>query len=542
MAVSFTQVASGGVPATESPLGMPIELVANGPPLTFVASGGVPVLTVAGGSITELLMTSRANLPGFNAYAGSDGADTNSNSRISFYNETGVAVSKFRAYFPNWRLTATTEADGYNDITITAAVEYPASTFTPILFGGSASKVVTNGTTAESDEVTLAIPADAQFWVRTYVVVAAAGRWPQGYTINTAAGKGELADFATGVDKTQSGTITNATATATRQGYGPAALKATAWTGTSRQVAIAAVGDSITFGSFGSVDARGNFGPYGNACATRAPFINMGYTGTTAQANQPPSMTRRLAFLDQIGVTHVIVGWGINDLRASRSAANAMADLTAIHTAIAALGLKVIQTTMTTEATSTDGFETLANQTVKTTPSGVYTGGDASIRGVLNAAIRAKPAPLYDVLDVGDACEPSRNNGKFLTNESGNIRLRAFQTGTVVSYANPAITSNLNLDANSLAFGGSILWLTGVNAGIRSLVQSNGGATVTLTAAAVTALAGTPQAGDTFSTRFLASRFVSTDGLHPTGSIVNSVGYGGQYVMGDVLVAKMAGW
>lgn len=110
-----------------------------------------------------LLMGSHFNQRGYNGYVSSDGIDLNSNTRIGSYNETGATVTKLRAIFANWMANATTEQDGYNTLTVTAAVEHPAGTFTQLQFFGSASvSIPTTGTTLATP-----IPAGALYWVRT---------------------------------------------------------------------------------------------------------------------------------------------------------------------------------------------------------------------------------------------------------------------------------------------------------------------------------------------------------------------------------------
>lgn len=361
-----------------------------------------------GSGVTALLMGSRFNQMGFGGYAGSDGVDTDSNTRISSYNETGATVTKLRAYFANWFANATNEQNGYNSITITAALEYPAGTFTPILFGGAASKAIAaTDLTVESDELTgLSIPAGAQFWMRTYVSVSAGQKWVQGYLIRTT--KGEAADFSTGSDKTQGGTITNATATSSRRGYGPVAVKATGFSGTPVARAFAAVGDSIIMGSTdGNYSAHDNTGYFGRACDSFYPVINLGIAGTSAFNNLPANFSRRADLMSRIGITHVFCDWSINDITANRTSAQLSADGAAIAAGFkgSVAGVKVVWATIGPKTTSTDGWKTTANQ------SDALTGGKQAQRISFNALLRSGISGIDYVFDAADVMETARDSG-----------------------------------------------------------------------------------------------------------------------------------
>jgi hypothetical protein len=378
------------------------------------ASAGGTIINDDAAPPPALLMGSRFNQMGFNGYTGSDGTDTDSNSRISSFNETGATVTKLRAYFTNWFANATNEQNGYNNITITAALEYPSGTFTPILFGGATSKVIAaSDLTTESDELTgLSIAAGAQFWIRTYVSVPAGQKWVQGYQISTTLG--EAADFTTGVDKTQGGTITNATASSTRRGYGPVAVKATGFSGTPVAKAFAAVGDSIIMGSTdGNKDSHGNTGYFPRACGGLYPVINLGIAGTAAQFNLAANFTRRGDLLGKIGVTHLFCDWAVNDLKGGRSAAQVQADVQSIAGSFkaAASGVKVVWASCTPQTTSSDSWKTTANQTLQATPAGAFTGGAASQRSLYNAALRAGFTNVDYVFDAADAVETARDSG-----------------------------------------------------------------------------------------------------------------------------------
>lgn len=405
-AITGTPTNSGTVDVVETLAG------AIGSPRT--SSAALSVAAAALPTPTQLLMSNRLNPPGYGGYGNSSGTDTDSNTRISLYNETGAAVTKLRGYWANWRAGVNGEVAGSNAITIKAAIEYPAGTFQQFTFGGSASGTLAIDETKESDELTLntPIPAGAQYWVRTYVAVTSGQFWPLAYLLNTA--KGEAADFATGVDLSTSGTITNATASATRRGYGPLGVKATGFSGTPVKRAFASIGDSILMqAGDGNYDARGSGGWNGRSLSGKFPHVNFAITGSSVQMNLPAAYTRRLAALAMIGVTDIICSWSHNDIAAGRTLAQIQADLQASWNAWNSAAFRVHQTTSLPRVTGT--FLTAAGQTV--TATGGFTGGTSSIRHLVNAWLRSKPTPLAGVIEISDAVDV--NAGNVLTSGGG---------------------------------------------------------------------------------------------------------------------------
>ncbi len=374
-----------------------------------------------GGAPAALLMGSRFNQMGYGG-ATSNGTDQDSNSRIASYNETGATVTKLRAYFTNWLATATNEADGSDPITVTAAIEYPAGTITPLTFAGAASVTIPAAhpdNLVESDEAVPAtpIPAGALYWVRTYVTVAAGAKWVQGYIMQPGSPLLEAADFATGVSKVGGGTITNATATGTRRGYGPSAVKATGFSGTPVAKAFAGVGDSLIFGASDQADAatvsRGNLGYFGKACAGSYPYVNLGFSGTKAFENLPAAFVRRAALLSRIGITHVFCNWSVNDTNAGRTVAQQTSDIGAIASGLksAIPQVKVVYSTQCPSTTSSDGWKTVAGQAPKSSPSGAFTGGAGSRRAQVNAALRGGIGGVDILFDAADVAESARDSG-----------------------------------------------------------------------------------------------------------------------------------
>lgn len=386
-----------------------------------------------GGSSPVLLMSNRLNLMGWSGYGDSSGTDTDSNTRLSLFNQTGAAVTKAVLYWANWRATPTNEVAGANTITITASVEYPAGTFQQVTFGGSTSTSVVVDELKASDEIAFSvpIPSGAQYWVRTYVSVGAGLKWPLGYLVNTA--RGEAADFSTGADRTLSGTITNAGASATRRGFGPIGMKATGFVGTPVSRAFATIGDSFGMqAGDGNFDAKGSGGWNGRALTDKYPHVNFAISGTKAADNLPANFTRRKAALDAFGVTDIICTWGHNDLAAGRSVAQIQADFATIWAGWSEF--RIHHTTSSPRVTGT--YLTAAGQTVATTGGG-FAGGVSSRRHLLNVNLRTVPSPLAGVVDLSNAVDVDDNNtltpggGKWLSGNGGvgSTNVHVTQTG-----------------------------------------------------------------------------------------------------------------
>lgn len=412
-------VSVAGDTTPESDEGFTVTLTGATLALTIAQATATGTIVNDDASATPILMSSRLNQMGWGGYTGSNGTDTDSNSRIAAFNETGATVTRLRAYFANWYHAAITESAGYNPITVTAAIEYPAGTFTPLLFGGAGAVSIpaTGANLAESDEATLAtaIPAGAQFWIRSQVVVTSGQKWVQGYLIGTALG--EAVDFSTGVAKVTGGTISNyATPDLTHRAYGPVGVKATAFSGTPVTRAYASLGDSIMRADGDAAgDAHGNFQYVGRAMSGRYPYFNTGMSGARARY-QPTHLTYRKALYAALGVTDIVMDYGVNDLIDPRSAAQIKADNEAIIAELVAAipGLRVHPTTITPKTSaSSDGYKTVTGQTVLATPAGAFDGGAASQRAIYNGYVRAGLTGAAPYFEAGDAVEFARDDGRW---------------------------------------------------------------------------------------------------------------------------------
>jgi hypothetical protein len=477
-------------------------------------------------------IASNVRPPGFDNSANSNGTDTTANFVTAHWNESGKTLNELATVDCGFRLDATNEVDLTDDFTITRAITYPFNTTVVaiITWSGATSKTIVAGSVVnQSDWVPLnaGIPADAKFGVHTFISVAAGKRYPT-CGIGSNGGLGERKETGTGLtDKTQSLGVPNALS---GNVYRPAAILAR---GTDLRNSAVGLGDSIMAGATdGLLGARGGTGMFGRAAEGVIPFMHIAVTGTTAE-NQivAGKLSRRAALVAACGITHVVTEWCFNDNASARTATQILGYLSQIWTIFNVPNvngdtMKVIQSTMTNKASSTDGWRTLESQTGAAGYTGV-----GSKRQLINAGIEAKPSPLFDVIPVGTVFEISPYDGRFATGSSFSIHLKDPSNGSVSSGATTTvIPTSLTGASNAWQFA-FIKWQTGALAGTTSSVTSSTNGTLTLT----TAVASAPAAGDTF-TIYPNGSAQTTDGTHVSNTGTAAPGYGGIYIGRDFMV------
>lgn len=281
-------------------------------------------------------------------------------------------------------------------LTVRAAIEYPLGVFYPVFFNGKRDIVIEPGAMVTSDPVGIRAIAGDFVYSRTFVTVSPTGAVP--VMRATASGDQEAVEGGTGlVDRTTGTTIPFVGV----QGYAPLALLGNPVDKTVRSKCIGIIGDSI---SNGSLEDDKDLGYIVRALANaNLPWLHMSKGGETAQIWLDQSVTHRRRRLIA-PCSHAIVEYGTNDVYgSSRTVAQIQADLTAIWTALNDRGIKVFQTTITPQTTSTDSWATTANQTINSAKN--------TVRVTVNDWIRTVPAPLAGYFDAADAAESARNSG-----------------------------------------------------------------------------------------------------------------------------------
>jgi hypothetical protein len=306
---------------------------------------------------------------------------------------------------PNWYVK---NSSPFNEIacgsaaTVRAGIEYPRGKFTQVLFSGGVDGTIPDGESLVSDQVDIAIPDGALFWVRMRVI-STTNTLSRNFSFNpNQIGAVPWMGSELNNDKTMSGTITPSSGT-----FNPIAI-----IGPTTKPSIAFLGDSIGVGEF---DTRGDLS--GNYGMTRS------FGGRYAYLSFAQSGDRAFAFLSS-GVqranilqyaSHLVCAYGNNDVYTlGHSAAVIWGELKQIYALMKAhgAGKKTYQTTITVRTTSSDGWTTLANQTT--------TNGN-TVRVALNALIRGGDASLDGYIDVADAFESARDSGKWKPGPSANL-------------------------------------------------------------------------------------------------------------------------
>lgn len=298
------------------------------------------------------------------------------------------AITSVQLMFANWYQR---ELAVGNTATITASVEYPAGTFTQVLFSGIAAGSIANGGQILSDAASVSIPDGATFFVRSHFTCASG--FP--YNLNSDPANGDVIAYAVSglADKTMSNPMP---ANAGTLGYAPMAI-----IGMTSKASVLLIGDSRCAG-FSDV-ATGTSGDSGEIARSVGParaYINSGcFTETPAQ--YITTHTQRAALWPYC--SHVVSNYAINSLVGSVTAADIYAGLASIRGYFA--GKPFYQTTIPPGTTSSDGWATTVNQTV--------TAYNAA-RITLNALIRANSNGFDGWFEVADVVETARDSGIWL--------------------------------------------------------------------------------------------------------------------------------
>lgn len=494
-------------------------------------------------------IASAGRVPGYEVgnFSLSSGTDTTHRSTKWMVNDSGSARANLAPVFVGWYtdVGAGAEVNIGGALTITASVEYPIGTRTPLTFGGSPTGTVNPGGMLIADTLAIAVPAGALFGVRVFMTCASGVKFPGAAKALSNTGAALSDEAESGASLTDN-TLTGGTGSTANYGYFPVAVLSTGPTTSFRPVCLALVGDSIVVAAASaSYDSAQNRGGMGRAATGKAPLIHMAVTGTKAADSAASGMfARRLALMQACGVTHALVDYATNDLQAGTGLAGTQASVTTLMTAIANAGIKPIGMTVLPRqaAVGADKGETIAGQIINTT--GAFTVGAGSVRAQYNGWVRSKPAPMYDYLeaadlfDVNPAGARTRDGGYWIVGPDTYldgplaVTIGAGATTTVVPTSS---TRPTNYFANYSA--GFIRFTSGPLAGVSAAITSNTSAgVVTLTSP----LSSAPAAGDTAT--LLSNRAsAATDAVHPSMTDL-AAPFGGDFYIRDALRTKIDGW
>jgi len=298
--------------------------------------------------------------------------------------------------------TIQTLATTYN---FTKFVEYPQGTFTQVLYSGVGTATLNSTTrTITSDALAISIPAGATWWEHTINVsgvLIAHTEYPAaasvlGLTDGKYASGGTPSHQSTG----QASTFM----------FGSVLITGTV-TGAAAAKSVVLFGDSILWGAgdVTTTGTQGSSGPWGrNLDSAGIGHFRFGVSSMKAQdmaviISSASATYAPLQTLLQACATHAIIEFGANDLSlGSRTQAQLLADYTTIQGSLTSKQWGLA--TITPRTSSTDGYATEVNQTVKTD-------GTWSLLTGVNAAIRAKPSGFTYVPEYADDVMTSRDSG-----------------------------------------------------------------------------------------------------------------------------------
>ena len=263
------------------------------------------------------------------------------------YHYARDTLSSIKLIFPNFY-------DGDAGIgasaSVTASVEYPAGTFTQVLFSGSATGTIPDGDYLVSDAVSVSIPDGAKFYTRVFQ--SCASGFPYSEIQGDTTG-GDITAWAISglADKTMSNPMpANAVE---RYCYGPIGI-----VGMTTRPSVAIIGDSRQSGySDIANDSTGNIGEVARSIGESLAYMQLGNTGESAQGFLLNASKRSLLISY---CTNIISNFGVNSVFGGVTASTAFTQIKDLQGMFCK---RFGQLTIPTETTSTDSFATLDNQT-----------------------------------------------------------------------------------------------------------------------------------------------------------------------------------
>jgi hypothetical protein len=318
-----------------------------------------------------------------------------------------VEITALRVALPNFFIAVNGTETGSGGIsTVTASVEYPAGVFTQLKFSGNASGTIADDAYTISDEVSVAIPKDAYFFIRWWCsnpagVVYQVSTSP-GLCFDSANGEAMTYHATTVTDQTMGGTVVATAQTITR----PLAIL-----GRTTAKTVCILGDSRALGLTDSFSAAGAqqtmIGSVARGIGQSFGYIQLARQGATLSAWLTHN-TKQLALAAYC--SHIVNEFGINDLNGGSSPATLLSNIAAMR-ALFAASKPFFQTTLSPWATSTDSYATLANQTTASLNAN---------RVSVNTSIRAGLPDVAAFFDIASITESSLNSGKWIVNGAAN--------------------------------------------------------------------------------------------------------------------------
>lgn len=452
-----------------------------------------------------------------------DGTVSGATYRTYHQTPAGTAISDIVVGYSNWRWNNTLgEVAGSNNITVKAYLEYGGVNY-PLTSLGQQTLTIVPGADGCFDPLPITIAANTAYAIHTYVTNAgvSSGTWPLGPLLtsydsnNYASGGGDV-----------SSTVGPVAGTSASYMFGPSFIAATLATPVPT---VGVIGDSILAGQGDGVAYSGDLQLYQGYVArglgNTLPSIAMTRGGFKLSQVAPGlALTRAMSLFRNGRISTAIVELGVND--SADTLATIQANMIHIWTLFTSRGVRVVQTTITPlTTTSSDGWATVANQTVNAADSTKRTplddwlragapmlNGVATTAGTPGAVTMGQVGhPLSAILEIADVVESARNSGKFRVSPTS----RSVTDGAITTGTNTFISSTANFTTADIGWGITIAGAGAsgarLNAAITSVTNST---TVKLSALASTTVSG--------ATTGIGSGTV--DGLHPVPALHQMAG------------------
>lgn len=279
------------------------------------------------------------------------------------YHYARAPITSLRLAFANWWNESTDGMGGPGNgelasgttLTVAASIEYPEGVFTQVTFSsGSSSLAISSGQTGWSDAISVTIPKNAKFFVRSFQqgtrFRVRCEHVSQGVVTYLDTANGDAVD-TTGTNQTMSGTVTD---DGSADWYGPAAI-----VGPTPYPSFGLLGHSRYHG-FGD-QAEANVGDIGEIARYLGPthaYLSVAGGAMSAQVFVA-SHAQQLALLSYC--SHLFIQLGGTDVLFGRTLSQIKADMAAIVDLFPRRPLYL--TNHVPYSASTDGWITTVNQT-----------------------------------------------------------------------------------------------------------------------------------------------------------------------------------
>jgi hypothetical protein len=329
---------------------------------------------------------------------GDETVNTTMNARVPHYAPPNSSITDLVIAFPGFSYNAP-EVDWNTAFTVTAAIEYPAGTFTPCYTSdtGSRTLAITPGRTLAkfAPASTLVIPAGALFFVKVFASWSVGHMGGSSFTANMTLNGGYCHFAVADPDNTLVVGALSSNGVAA-QGYSPMVYGRL----TTPSAVLGILGTSHDLGAGDPGDVNGGGANAFTRALRGSPAVTVCRTGVTLANYATRPDGANMIFRDS--VTHLIFDMGTNDIFAGTSAAATQALWTAAIAPYLSRGVKCYGTTISPRTTSTDNWLTVANQTVVSAPMEAQ-------RLLFNADMRANYAAkgLVGYFDYGRAVDPT---------------------------------------------------------------------------------------------------------------------------------------